>query len=285
MKSIIDYLDKYLTKTGKSSIDPVEANSVLTIANLLPDNKIRPGKPLRDLLRKGKLPYAFQPGGKGTSWVIPYSSAFGKKMRFDLSTSLKKGNTKEVEIQPVFNYSSLNIDKGLMNPQEFKNIPSIENLVPNKPGIYCIRIKNINKLSPVFKKYAEERAHNIIYIGIAAQNLYKRLLNQELGAKGHGTFFRSIGAVLGFLPLKGSLNKMKNKYNYKFSNTDEKHIMGWISKNLTVNWIEYSGDFKSIETELILKYKPLFNISNNPYRLEELTLLRTNCLQIANTII
>ena len=74
MYSITTFLDDYLTKTGRTSIDPVEANALLEKAGLLRDSKDRPGKPLRDLLRKGQLPHAFQAGGKGSSWTIPHSS-------------------------------------------------------------------------------------------------------------------------------------------------------------------------------------------------------------------
>jgi len=74
IKKIIQYLDNYLISTGRKSIDPVKANELLAKARLLSDSKDRPGKPLRDLLRKGKLPHAYQSGGKGTSWIIPHSS-------------------------------------------------------------------------------------------------------------------------------------------------------------------------------------------------------------------
>lgn len=74
MKTIIDFLDEYLTRAGRTSIDPVEANALLAKAGILCDSKDRPGKPLRDLLRKGYLPHAFQAGGKGLGWTIPLSN-------------------------------------------------------------------------------------------------------------------------------------------------------------------------------------------------------------------
>lgn len=73
MKEIIQYLDDFLTRTGRTSISPVEANTILERAGLLKDSKTRPGKPLRDLLRKGQLPHAFQSNGKGSGWIIPHS--------------------------------------------------------------------------------------------------------------------------------------------------------------------------------------------------------------------
>lgn len=74
MSAITKYIDDYLTKSGRAGIDPVEANALLAKAGILKDSKDRPGKPLRDLLRKGRLPHAFQAGGKGSSWTIPHSS-------------------------------------------------------------------------------------------------------------------------------------------------------------------------------------------------------------------
>ncbi|MBK9525246.1 MAG: hypothetical protein IPO39_10940 [Bacteroidetes bacterium] len=73
MKAIIECLDNYMTRKGLKSINAIEANAVLAKAGLLADSKERPGKPLRDLLRKGKLPHAYQTGGKGSAWIIPLS--------------------------------------------------------------------------------------------------------------------------------------------------------------------------------------------------------------------
>ncbi len=72
--AIIKHLDDYLTRSGRQNIDPVEANALLSKAGLLNDSTDRPGKPLRDLLRKGQIPHAFQSDGKGSSWTIPHSS-------------------------------------------------------------------------------------------------------------------------------------------------------------------------------------------------------------------
>ncbi len=74
IKTIINYIDNYLIKTGRQNIDPVEGNEILEKAKLLRNSKDRPGKPLRDLLRKGLLPHAYQSGGKGTSWTITHSN-------------------------------------------------------------------------------------------------------------------------------------------------------------------------------------------------------------------
>lgn len=75
MTEIINFLDEYLRKTGRESIGAVEANALLDKAGLLKDNSQKPGLPLRNKLRKGELPYAYQVAGKGSEWVIPFSTA------------------------------------------------------------------------------------------------------------------------------------------------------------------------------------------------------------------
>jgi hypothetical protein len=127
--------------------------------------------------------------------------------------------------------------KVLMHPKNFKSASIIDNKVPDTPGMYAIRVQNPKVLPSVFSKALADRNHNLIYIGIASQSLYKRMLGQELRARGHGTFFRSLGAMLGYLPPKGSLATKKNKRNYTFSSPDEAAIISWINKNLLVNWV------------------------------------------------
>lgn len=172
--------------------------------------------------------------------------------------------------------------KNLMNEANFKSINEIDSLVPDASGLYCIRITDVNRLPSPFNSILKERNHNIIYIGIASQSLSKRFLNQELRAKGHGTFFRSIGAVLGYLPSKGSLVEKKNKRNYKFNPKDEEKIIDWMNTNLAVNWVEINSNLENIETFLINKYEPLLNLAKNPVALEILSELRKECLNFAN---
>ncbi len=174
-------------------------------------------------------------------------------------------------------------EKILMNEKNFKSAATIDNLVPDRPGLYCIRIKDINKLPKPFNSLLNERNHNIIYIGIASKSLYRRFLNQELRAKGHGTFFRSIGAILGFRPVKGSLITKTNKRNYIFSLSDEHKIIKWINSNLIVNWVIYNQNFEEIETGIIQSHLPLLNLAKNPMALQYLKNLRAECVIIANS--
>lgn len=171
--------------------------------------------------------------------------------------------------------------KVLMNEKNFKPASEIDRLVPNQPGMYCIRLKEGSVLPQPFYDTLKKRNHNIIYIGIASQSLSKRFLGQELRANGHGTFFRSLGAVLGFRPLEGSLAGKANQNNYTFSSSDEQAIIDWINQNLIVNWVCTDSDLNAIESNLIQHHLPLLNIAGNPAAMKELTALRNECKRIA----
>lgn len=149
-------------------------------------------------------------------------------------------------------------------------------------GLYSIRLKSKSTLPTRYQVHLAKRKNSIIYLGKAeGQTLRKRLLNQELRARGHGTFFRSIGAVLGFCPEKGSLLSYKNKKNFKFAPADEDKIIKWINENLEVSFIHYTGNF-NIENDLIRKYTPLLNDNHNPLRLIELIEDKARCRAVAN---
>ncbi|HMM12915.1 MAG TPA: hypothetical protein PKE03_12540 [Bacteroidales bacterium] len=173
--------------------------------------------------------------------------------------------------------------KVLMNENNVKPANSIQHLIPNQPGLYCIRINQVNKLPEPFATHLKNRNHNILYIGIATTSLRQRL-GQELWAEGHGTFFRGLGAVLGYRPPKGSLLHSKNKNNYKFSITDQNQIIQWINNHLLVNWVSWNGNFTNTETWLINTYIPLMNTAKNPAKLPELAALRNECRKIANSL-
>ncbi len=197
------------------------------------------------------------------------------------STGIKKipaFKSRKVQLEEVNKNTALAL-KVLMNAKNFKPASKIDGEIPGVPGVYCLRIKDKACLSEPFSKVLEDRKHNIIYIGIASQSLNNRL-GQELRAKGHGTFFRSIGAVLGFTPEKGSLIGKKNQNNYKFSKINEQKIIKWINENLLVNWVQISEGLNRIENDLLRANLPLFNIDGNPGSLSELTVSRNNCRRI-----
>lgn len=151
--------------------------------------------------------------------------------------------------------------------------------VPSVPGIYCIKIKKGIKFP---KEYGNLDENGIIYIGIATKSLRERLWEEELNHKRAATFFRSIGAMLGFLPPKGSLIGKKNRRNYKFNKEDTNKIKDWIAKSLKVIFIPLSPDqLGTVETSLIKKIKPLVNIKKNPCPSQAIKEARKRCVDFA----
>lgn len=283
IQKIIAAIDKHLSNSNQSSIDANTANVLLDRLGLLKNSKDRPGKPLRDLLRKGLLPHAYQSGGKGSAWIIPKSKLGNQKTEnpTPLITRQNKNISKQKKATFV-DLSSNQIEKNLLNEKFFKKAATIDEIVPKVPGIYIVRINVNNALPAEFRKQQIERGHNILYIGIATTSLKSRFLNQELRARGHGTFFRSVGAMLGYTPPKGSLISKANKRNYKFSAESEREIISWINKNLIVHWSECEESLEELESVLVSKYRPLLNIAKNPSALEILQTLRRKCVDIAN---
>lgn len=169
MDQIIEFIDKFLERTGKTSINAVEANSLLEKAGILKDNKIRPGKPLRDLLRKGRLPHAYQSSGKGSGWSIPHS---GKTS----NTQVKTGEPKKAELEKLKLKTNNKVDdflvlKHKLNQARLKYKPS--------------RVKTllIAEAAPDsidrFFYYTDVRKHDYLFLGVA-EVLYPDLKEKYL---------------------------------------------------------------------------------------------------------
>ena len=146
----------------------------------------------------------------------------------------------------------------------------------DNPGIYYLSIKNFKNLPSRLHREIKDNKKNLIYIG-KAKSLKKRL-KQELNGSGHGTFFRSIGAILNKSP-----DKIKNNSpNYKFSGKEKERIIKWIEDNISCKCNPVSNN-KLIDEEKfrIKKEKPIFNIKNNPSKWEYLIEKRNECLKKA----
>ena len=264
LELIISIIDKYLEYDYKKDVlTAVEAAELLDKAGVLKDSLSRPGKPLRDILRAGYITHAYQlSNGR---WFIPHSDGKYEK-------SIQK---------PVGVATSQISEEQLMNSSNFLSVKQLNDSdIPDSLGVYVV--KDIDKLPLTFSKVLKERKHKILYIGISTNSLRRRLWGNELHAKGHGTFFRSLGAILGYLPETGSLLGNRNKRNYKFSAQDSAGIIRWIEDNLEINFIVYSENLEKIEESLIVKYVPLLNLDKNPVKLSELVELRRKCEAVAN---
>ena len=125
-----------------------------------------------------------------------------------------------------------------------------------------------------------KREYKFIYIGKAEGQSLRERLGQELELKRPGTFYRSIGCVLNYLPIKGHLKGKVNQNNFKFSQKDKSEITNWLRENVELSIVKYNGNF-NIENELIKKYCPLLNDTHNPLKLQELIDDKAKCRKIA----
>ncbi|MBC7593603.1 MAG: hypothetical protein H7288_06660 [Kineosporiaceae bacterium] len=172
----------------------------------------------------------------------------------------------------------------LFEGASFRSAGEIDIAVPDNFGIYAIRLIDGAKLPEPFLHLLSERSTRLLYIGQAEkQTLRKRLLGNELRARGNGTFFRSFGAVLGYRPPPGSLAGRKRAQNFRFSPTDRDEIVRAINTLLEVSWMTLPPRSVHVtEVELIREHTPLLNLQGNPRALGELSALRLLCRDIAS---
>lgn len=139
-------------------------------------------------------------------------------------------------------------------------------------------------MPPPYSGYAARSGTSVIYLGKASTSLQTRLVRQDLWHKNPSTFFRGIGAVLGYVPPRGSLRGKKNQRNYKFSRVDTDRIINWINAHLSVRWVAVSpSEVQLHEGPAIASLMPLLNSTHNPNRLSELSDLRRKCEHIAQS--
>jgi hypothetical protein len=151
--------------------------------------------------------------------------------------------------------------------------------VPDSPGHYAIFVENPEALSPVFA--ARIPRSGLIYMGIASGSLLSRLVHQDLRHHSPASFFRSLGAALGFRPSSGSLANYTRKNNYGFSVADTRRIIEWVDQHLSVSWLCETPS-EPEEKRLIQLHRPVFNIKHNPEKCQHLVELRRLCVERAS---
>lgn len=178
------------------------------------------------------------------------------------------------------------IELALLAPDQFQSPRDIDDQVPAQFGLYAIRARRFDVIPQPYRAVAEARQSTLIYLGEATgQTLQQRFLRNELRGRGHGTFFRSIGAVLGYRPPVGSLVGKANQRNYRFSPADTAAIVAWINANLEVAWVAFDEGVHVAEVALIRTHQPLLNIRDNPEALAELSTLRAHCCALAQGVV
>ncbi len=173
-----------------------------------------------------------------------------------------------------------NIEQELVATGNFRQYIDLDSNTLDKTGFYCLRLKENSKLPDRYQLILDKRKFKYLYIGKAEGQTIGERLGQEIEHKSPGTFFRSIGCVLRYSPIKGHLKGHSNQNNYKFSTTDTAEIVKWLISNVEISIVEYNGSFE-IEKEFIQKYSPLLNDTHNPMKLQELKDDKDKCRKIA----
>jgi hypothetical protein len=159
-----------------------------------------------------------------------------------------------------------------------------EKIVPCGPGFYSIIVDDPMNLPEPFGSILSKRGTPLLYIGVASKSLQERLVTQDLRHKRPSTFFRGIGAILGFRPPRGSLIGKGNQNNYRFDRADTEEIIAWIDKHASVRYIEVdTSQHPKAEALAISQHRPLVNKHHNPQALSVLEDLREECRRIALT--
>ena len=152
-------------------------------------------------------------------------------------------------------------------------VREVEALLPRSAGKYAFFVEEVSRLPKQFFREAMTRpTPSLLYIGKADVSLMQRVWLEECQHRRPGTFFRSVGAMLGYKSPKGGRN-------YEFSPGDKKRVVEWIAGNLRVTWqaevLELSH--RVGEQALINQFLPLLNLQGNPRKFAELSRLRADC--------
>jgi hypothetical protein len=106
IQKIIKAIDNELKRTGEKYITPPEANKILEKMHILNDRDAYSGLPLRNLLRQGRIPHAYQIGGKGSQWRIPHSIYKNSK-----PSNYSEQKAIKVKTKPVDNINKVDFTK------------------------------------------------------------------------------------------------------------------------------------------------------------------------------
>jgi hypothetical protein len=150
-------------------------------------------------------------------------------------------------------------------------VSEIETILPDSPGLYAFYLDENVRLPDLFAEELRLLPDNrLLYVGQASRSLYERVWNQECRHRSPGTFFRSIGVMLGFISPAGGKN-------FKFAPDDQNAIKAWIANSLRVAWSHdpVADEIGPAEKAIIKAMTPLLNLKDNPRKFQELERLRT----------
>jgi hypothetical protein len=172
----------------------------------------------------------------------------------------------------------------LSDPARAVSIPVAAGSIKPEPGLYSIFVDDPAVLPDPFRSRLTAAKTRLLYVGLASDSLRERLIEQDLRHKRPATFFRGLGAALGYRPKPGSLRDKANKSNYKFERPDTTRIIAWMEQHLTVSWLALKrADAVALEPSVIASLCPVFNTTHNRTCCPELAELRAECRRIARS--
>jgi hypothetical protein len=175
------------------------------------------------------------------------------------ATPITKTESTSKKIMPTLDDVSLESKYSVFDPAKTSN-----NSIPSKPGVYVICLKPDCTLPDVGIPFTTNviNGNEVIYIGIAAKDLYQRLINQHFFGNnaGRSTFRKSTGSMLGYSKVPRDKNPKTRKT--KFSEADEMRLTNWMQQSLIV-YYQLHQNPDSIETVLINEFNPPLNLLKN----------------------
>jgi len=128
IKEIIAAIDEFLERKQQETTTPVEINPYLEKLGLLKNSNSRNGKPIREKLRDGEIPYAYQ---ISTKWFIPHSGNTSKK---SLLSKNKISNATSNEEKIITEHKLIPIAEVVVNLIEKKYKKRPKYLLEYKPN-------------------------------------------------------------------------------------------------------------------------------------------------------
>lgn len=229
----------------------------------------------RDLVKAMESSSDFKSACKGKIIVLRMSNKFEFSIEVQGKSTTNTVSPMESKIEQERRTDVSEIDKeGMMdfikkNFKPFYPLSSADDVLPARAGNYVFLLKEkvqlpIDKVcnQPAIRTIEiEGLAYQLIYTGIAGDNLRKRILKQHLYGNnaGRSTFRKSIGSLMGLK--KMARDKVENSKT-KFCETDEDKLTEWMQNNLVV--LSFANEnCEELENKMIAVLNPPLNLDKN----------------------
>lgn len=136
--------------------------------------------------------------------------------------------------------------------------------IPAVPGNYLVTIRDIKALPTLGYKLVTQqfRGQELIYTGITEGSLYRRIWKNHIESHaGSSTLRLTLGCLFGYTLIHRD-KKNPNNGHVRFSTEDERALRRWMKENLVFHYLPNDRP-KVLETELIARFNPPLNLSEN----------------------